>query len=378
MLTACSNRELDLFTATDSGLADAGTDAGTTFIADAIATGDSHACAIHSGALWCWGSNASGQLGLGDTLPRNRPTPLDAGTNWVEVTAGYEATCARKTDGSVWCWGDNSNLTLGQGGGGARSTPGQVPLMFAASQVALHFAHACAISAADQSLHCWGFNTEGQLGLNDGFPGQNQGNPQPVSGGMQWKQVSAGQGHTCAIRSDGTMWCWGRNSDGEGGLGNGAPIQTRSPQQVGTDNTWLEVRATQNASCALKQDHSLWCFGEPYDGTTNNLLAPTRIGTRNDLQHVEMETFNVCTLDSTGKQQCWGRNDEGELGNGDTASIWTPTDVAGGPWLGEAVGRFFRCNIDQAGHVFCTGENSDGELGVGDNMRRNVLSPVAQ
>ncbi|MBL8955211.1 MAG: hypothetical protein JNK82_30835 [Myxococcaceae bacterium] len=177
------------------------------------------------------------------------------------------------------------------------------------------------------------------------------------------------------------MWCWGRNTTGHLGLGAGSPQQVRVPTQVGTDSDWSLVRASQNSTCALKTNGSLWCWGDSFFDPIGQraILTPERVGTDTDWVTVEIETFSVCGVKATGQLWCWGRNDEGQLGLGNNQSMYTPQQVAhadGGTWRGVGVGRFFHCAVDSAHDLFCTGENLAGQLGLGDTMRRNVLTPV--
>jgi alpha-tubulin suppressor-like RCC1 family protein len=381
LCTGCA-QDLALFSRSgDAGLdagvdggSDGGVDGGSTV--EMISAAFGHTCAIHAGVLSCWGDNTHGQLGLGDVQPRLAPAVVEPGSEWVEVAAGYEATCGRKRDGTVWCWGDNTSLQLGQGPGGMVTSPRQVSLGFAASAVSLHFQHACVLSE-DGSVWCWGANREGQLGQSDRYPGVDQGAPRPVAAGQHFREVSAGQGHTCAVRVDGTLWCWGRNGEGELGQGDGSPLQIRAPVQVGTAADWRHVRASQNSSCGVRQTGQLYCWGDTYDPMAPaSSWAPTLVGTDTDWHEVEIETFVVCGLKTGGVQQCWGRNVEGQLGTGDTVSVYTPVTTAGGPWAGQTVGRFHRCALDVQGTFFCTGENAAGQLGLGDTQRRSVLTPL--
>ncbi len=385
LVTGCADEQLSLFSrvpvdaGSDAGVdagVDAGMDAGRPFGVEQVATAFEHTCAIHEGALYCWGSNTYGELGTGDLQARNSPTPLDAGTGWAEVGVGYDATCARKADGTVWCWGDNTNGRLGQGPGGARRVPGKVILPNAAVALSMHFQHACVIGS-DATLRCWGMNTEGQLGLDDGFPGSGDQNlPVLVSGGGQWRVVSAGQGHTCGIRTDNSLWCWGRNMPPVLGLPGGSPGQIRRPTQVGTDTDWMQVVATQSSTCALKAGGQLWCWGAAYEAGTREIFGIERIGTDGDWRAVSNETFSVCGIKASNTLWCMGRNVEGQLGTGDTVDQYTLVQIGSGTWRSVAVGRFHHCAVDLAGGLFCTGRNEEGQLGLGDNVRRNVLTPV--
>ncbi len=379
VLASCADQNLALFTpvGVDAG-ADAGFDAGQPFGVERVATSWQHACATRQGALYCWGSNVDGELGVGDVQPRSRPTALDAGTGWVELGVGYGATCGRKTDGSVWCWGNNDEGQLGLGPVAARSAPSaQVPLPSPSLALSMHFNHACAIGM-DRVLRCWGQNLEGQLGLDEAPPFTNRSSPVAVAGGGQWQAVSAGQGHTCGLQTNGTVWCWGRNDRGHLGQGAGSPQQLRRPTQIGADADWAQVRASQNSTCALKTNGSLWCWGESFSEPigTRQIVTPERIGADTSWTAVEIETFSICGLKTGGALFCWGRNDEGQLGLGNNTSLYTPQPLDGGSWSSVAVGRFHHCAIDEGHSVYCTGENNVGQLGLGDNLRRNALTPV--
>jgi alpha-tubulin suppressor-like RCC1 family protein len=304
-------------------------------------------------------------------------------SDWVDVSVGYESSCARKASGSVWCWGDNGHGQLGLGLAldAGVAVPTQVTLGFPAAQLALHFDTVCTL-APDGALWCWGMNSEGQVGTNDpSFPPPDHATPQHISTGTQWKQVDTGQGHTCAIQSNSSLWCWGRNSDGQLGQGMGAAIQLRTPTQVGTETQWAHVSSTQQGSCGLKSDGSLWCWGYLYDqpiASYTDQYGPTQIGTATGWTDIAMETFTICVRGSNAHVWCMGRNVEGQLGAGNFNDTYygTLVDVDMLAWQRDVMGRMFRCGIASDGGVLCTGDNTGGDLGVGDMMRRDVMTPV--
>jgi alpha-tubulin suppressor-like RCC1 family protein len=379
VLAAGCIEPLQVFTANGN---DAGTDAGAP--ASALSAANAHACAVRSGALYCWGDNSWGQLGTGNQQQHSTPVRVGVDSDWSDVRVGYESSCARKASGSVWCWGDNSHgqLGLGLAFDAGVAVPTQVTLGFAATQLELHFEHVCALSGAG-ALWCWGMNSEGQLGTNDAaFPEPDHATPQAISAGTQWKQVDTGQGHTCGIQSDGSLWCWGRNSDGQAGQNMGAMIQLHVPTRVGTETQWAHVNSTQQGSCALKTDGSMWCWGYLYDQPISAMntvqYGPKQIGTRTDWAQIAMETFSLCARDTSAHVWCMGRNVEGELGVGDfnDTRYGLPVEIDMQTWQLGAMGRMFRCAIATDGRVLCTGDNMAGDLGVGDMMRRDVLTPL--
>jgi len=196
-----------------------------------IAAGGGHTCGIRMGnTLWCWGANANGQLGIGPTgdqdLPRQITYPT---TRWASVTAGDADTCATRTDGTLWCWGWNDFGQLGIGPTGEQDSPQQVtsPASTGWTSTAAGDVHTCATRA--RTLWCWGDGTAGQLGSgitrSVSTPRQVQ---QPARAG--WILITGGSQHSCATRTDGTLWCWGYNGDGE--LGTGTTTSHDTPQQV--------------------------------------------------------------------------------------------------------------------------------------------------
>jgi alpha-tubulin suppressor-like RCC1 family protein len=233
-------------------------------VVSAIAVGTSHSAAIASQVLYTWGANEVGELGQGDKLERHVPVAVATGVSFVSVVASGDYTCGLDEIGAVYCFGANDRGQLGQGDRSERDVPTRVPLPVAARLVSANFEHVCAL-LADASLYCWGQNFEGELGQNDSPPGGNEPDTArdflaPVAvPGADWSNVSAGDGFSCGIRFDGTLWCWGRNTGHQ--LGPDTTVQIRHPIQVGTDADWLRVVSAQQFSFALKQDHSLWFWG---------------------------------------------------------------------------------------------------------------------
>lgn len=349
---------------------------------DVLAAGPYHSCGIDGGRLLCWGSNDHGELGVGDVAPRTSPATL-AGDDWKEVVVGERHTCARRTGGSPWCWGDNTAGQLGTGLGGPSSTPAFVSMDAPVTELASTYDHTCAIDE-EHALFCWGANAEGQLAQDDPFPGPGVDRATPVQVGVDrdWLVADAGEGHTCGIRAPGNLWCWGRNSDGEQGLGPGAPGQTRTPGRAGTGEDWRDVRVGQQTSCGLRGPGTLWCwggndFGEGGLGDTAQRDEPTQVGAFDDWTVISLDTFHACGVRATGALYCWGRNIEGQLGLGDAEARLTPTRVdAADDWISVAAGRFHTCALKRDRSVLCTGQNNVGQLGLGDTMTRLTFTPV--
>ncbi|MFC1482170.1 RCC1 domain-containing protein [Myxococcota bacterium] len=235
---------------------------------DHIDAGAFFNCALKTdGTVWCWGENSYGQLGDGTQSHRSTPVQvvgpggLGFVTDVAYLDAGGHSSCAVKTDGTVWCWGHNDHGQLGISTATASSSsPVQVQLLADAAWVSGSGAHRCAVKT-DGTVWCWGYNDYGQLG--DGTTTSHYF-PTQVTGLTDVAGLSAGGGHVCAVKTDGTAWCWGYNANGQ--LGDGTTTNQYSPTQViGLANV-SDLSAGGEHTCAVKTDGTLWCWGNNVDG----------------------------------------------------------------------------------------------------------------
>ena len=240
-----------------------------------VSCGANHTTAIkNDGSLWIWGYNSSGQLGTNDTFSRSTPvTTFAGGTNWKQVSGGVNHTAAIKTDGSLWIWGQGANAELGNNAGTNRSTP---ITTFAGGnnwkQVSCGTNYTAAIKT-DGSLWTWGFGTSGQLGNN---ATTNRSTPVTTfAGGNNWKQVFCGTNHTAAIKTDGTLWLWGAGSTGR--LGNSAATNRSTPITTFAGGTnWKQVSGGASHTAAIKTDGTLWTWGRGTQGQLGNNSTTAR------------------------------------------------------------------------------------------------------
>jgi alpha-tubulin suppressor-like RCC1 family protein len=231
-----------------------------------VSTGGYHTAAIKTdGTLWTWGKNNYGQLGKNDITHRSSPVQeLTSNTSWKLVASGAYHTAAIKTDGTLWSWGFGTNGELGDNSSITKSSPVQEALANTMWKHIACGANHTAVIKTDNTLWLWGFNTQGQLGKNDIT---HRSSPvQEVTESSNWKQVAGGEFFTAAIKNDGTLWSWGHN--GWGQLGNNTDITHRSSpiQTVSGGTNWKQVACGATYSAAIKTDGTLWLWGQNTNG----------------------------------------------------------------------------------------------------------------
>jgi alpha-tubulin suppressor-like RCC1 family protein len=325
--------------------------------------------------LWTWGGGGDGRLGNAVTTG-NISTPVTTfagGTNWKQVSGGGSHTAAIKTDGTLWTWGLGTSAQLGNNANTNRSTPVQV---FGSAtnwkQVSGGGSHTAAVKT-DGTLWTWGNGANGRLG-NAAITNRST----PVTtrfGGTNWKQVSAGNVYTAAIKTDGTLWTWG--DGGSGRLGNGVTTGTISTPVTtfSGGNNWKQVSAGNQHTAAIKTDGTLWTWGGGGDGrlgngvTTGNISTPvTTFAGGTNWKQVSAGNQHTAAIKTDGTLWTWGDGAAGRLGNGvTTGTISTPvTTFAGGTnWKQVSCGNGFIAAIKTDGTLWTWGGGGDGRLGNG-------------
>ncbi len=347
------------------------------------AGGGNFNCAVRSdGSLWCWGRGDSGQLGEGLTQHRSSPVPVVGMTGQVaSVALGESHACAVKTDGSLWCWGYNQRGQLGDASLISRSTPVAVIGMAGGVQsVSMYAGHSCAVKT-DGSLWCWGANDQGQLG--DGTVVDKTTPICPNGMHTQVRAVAVGHFHTCALRADGTVWCWGRGTEGQ--LGNGAAASSTVPVQV-TGLTGLTPAAILSGSyfnyvildTGLTRAWGYNSIGMLADGTIVNRPAPvSQIGLDDGVAAFDGSRHFACAAAPSGQLSCWGTNGDGVFGNGTTGYSYTAVPIPGETAVvGIATGYSHTCVLRPDGTIGCTGFNMHGQLGDGTLIDRTTFANV--
>jgi rubredoxin len=330
--------------------------------------------------LWVTGSNTYGQLGDNTTV--NQYTFIETitgGTNWQQVSTSLFHSAAIKTDGTLWCWGDNYFGQLGNNTITHRSSPVQtVAAGTNWKQVAGGEVHSAAIKT-DGTLWCWGYNYYGQLGNNTRT---HRSSPvQTVAAGTNWKQVSAGRNYTAAVKTDGTLWCWGENYQGQ--LGDGTDICKSSPIQTLAGGTnWKQVSCGGFHTAAIKTDGTLWLWGYNIRGqlgtnSTSYYFSPVQtISGGTNWKQVSCGATHTAAIKTDGTLWLWGTNSSGQLGDDTTTHKSSPVQtIAGGTdWKQVGCGASHTAAIKTDGTLWCWGNNSYGQLGDGTQTHKS--SPI--
>ncbi|WP_210650470.1 cutinase family protein [Nocardioides sp. SYSU D00065] len=232
----------------------------------------------------------------------------------------------------------------------------------------------CAVRS-DGTAWCQGRNDFGQLG--DGTTTLRVSPVQVV--GTGWSRIATGGSSTCGVKLDGTLWCWGLNNFGQ--LGGADSATSVLPRQVGTATTWRDVSVAWQHACATQADGSAWCWGQNQRGqlgagsNTRRSTAPVRVAGDQQWTSVSAGGWTTCGTTSSGTAYCWGENAMGSVGDGTITNRNRPTVVTGGIQLAQVSTTWGRsCGVTPTGHVWCWGENANGELGNG--TRTNSAKPV--
>jgi len=338
--------------------------------APSIAAGDDFTCGVtKQGTVKCWGKNDHGQLGgkNGTTTPRL----VDGLSSIAHVAVGHAHACALSTAGAIRCWGLNDKGQVAP----FRESVGQNYAAVAAGGY-----HTCAINSAG-GVECWGFNEFGQLGINSTKDSSVQ---QQVSNlASDVIAISTGVTHTCALKSNGAVLCWGDNEHGR--LGVNDETDRHVPTQVnGLETDVIAISAQNGFTCAVKSNGELLCWGEnKYGqlgiGSTTKYRVPTRVNVPSaaKISAVSNGDNHACALTSTGAL-CWGSHESGRLGHKTSGNALLPGQVDAGSvnFTQISSGATHTCAITSDGTAKCWGANKQGQLGIGSTDNKSSPTTV--
>jgi alpha-tubulin suppressor-like RCC1 family protein len=343
-----------------------------------------------NGTLWGWGLNSQGQIGDGTVTNRSSPVQIGTLNNWSSVDCNQNHSIAVKNDGTLWSWGENSSGRLGLNvGSTTRSSPVQVGTLGNWSKIVTGTAHNLSIKT-DGTLWSWGSNSIGQLGDGTSI---TRSSPVQIGTRNDWNLIGAGITHSLAIRNDGTLWAWGQHSYGQLGLNLVVDFSTTrsSPVQVGTRNDWYRVAAGSVHSLAIRTDGTLWSwgrnqYGQLGDGTTLTRSSPVQVGTRNDWSNVFVSKDTSSAIYGTslaiktdGTMWGWGLNTENQ-GGGVPLNTNRSSPVQVGnlkTWVSASIGINHSIALINDGALASWGTGNNGIMGrIAQTPTINRSSPV--
>jgi alpha-tubulin suppressor-like RCC1 family protein len=339
----------------------------------AIHAGDDFSCALTGGGkAACWGRNAFGSLGDGQSFDRVEPDLVDGLRRFTSLSVGAGSACGLSV--RLYCWGYNGVGQLGDGTTTERDRPVVVAdtldiarVLLGAGTTTCAFERASLVDGPGASgptgapaLLCWGWNGFGQM-LDGG--GVNPHRPKRVDAGRQLVTFATGGHHICGLDTAGGAWCWGRNDEGQ--LGDGTAVDRHAPVLVAGAHSFAMLAAGIAHTCGRTAAGQVWCWGSDayaqLGSGAGTALTPALAAGGLTFDTLVTSAYHTCGLRS-GIAWCWGDNDARQLGR---ASGNQPAPVAGAlNFTSISAGRNHTCGIGTDGFAYCWGGNLHGQLGA--------------
>lgn len=355
------------------------------------ADGGSSCALLSTGHVNCWGYNADGQLGNGTEASSDVPVAVHGITNAKAIVEDSDngsnggSFCALLSTGHIECWGYNNDGELGNGSTITSTLPVAVKNISTAAVLIGGDYGFCALLTSSH-IDCWGYNGYGELG--SGSTATNSDVPVVVRKITNAVHLTPDYYGYCALLSTSHIDCWGNNSFGQ--LGNGSMTSSNVPVAVERIGNATAVASVPDAGsfCALLSTGHVDCWGynnegELGNGTTANSDVPIAVVSLSGVKTVTEDhdgggiTGSFCALLTTSHLKCWGYNNDGQLGNGSTTSFFTLPVAVKNIGTASTVSStdFGFCALLVSSHLDCWGYNADGELGNGNTTNSDV--PVA-
>jgi alpha-tubulin suppressor-like RCC1 family protein len=302
-----------------------------------------------------------------------------------QVSAGGNHTCGVTTGNVAYCWGSNEFGQLGDGSGGGstalRSRPTMVAGSFRFRQVSAGDSHTCGVTT-EMRVYCWGFNFDGELGDGTRYPSNIQRlTPVPVAVARRFIQVWAGHDYTCAVEDQTqAAFCWGYNVFGQ--LGDGGTLAQSKPVRVRGGLDFRQLNTGVNHTCGVTTDDRAFCWGlnvggQYGNGTTLGGATPVRAGGGRRFLMVHVGRDYTCGLSLDERAYCWGLSSDGQVGDGTRNQYITPVAVVGGHRFDHlSTGETHTCAVTPDNLAYCWGDNGPGQIGDGTSGA-DRLEPTA-
>lgn len=331
--------------------------------------------------LYGWGANGSGYVGDGTTTERHVPTAIEL-DGVTQVSAGYNHTLALKSDGTVWAWGVNTYGQLGDDSTVNKDEPVQVSGLTDVTAISAGGFVPDGFSLAlksDGTVWAWGRNNQGQLG--DGTT-TDRHVPVQVSTITGITAIAAGGFHSLALKSDGTVWAWGDNYEGQ--LGDNTYTDRNAPVQVSTITDVASIGAGTWHSLAVKSDGTPWAWGNNLngalgDGTTTGRKVPTAVSTVTDVASMDGGYLYSLAVKTDGTAWAWGKNNHGQIGDNSTTDRHVPVQVSGLSSVASiSAGYYLSLAAKTDGTVWAWSYNANGQLCDGTTNESTVPIQITQ